>query len=97
MSPTQVILDRILADVTRQHGADKADISAIAACETRLISAYESGQRIRVRNARYGYERNGVVSRTTGHKPALMSKYRRTAHGSSDLLGPDDVVVRVID
>lgn len=86
------VIARVLSDITRQHG-DQADVSSIAACEPQLITAYDTKVRVRVENTKYGYVRTGVVSRTTGWRPALMLKFRSDAHGSSDLLGPDDRVV----
>ncbi|QGJ91959.1 hypothetical protein SEA_TRAAWW1_131 [Mycobacterium phage Traaww1] len=88
------VLANILADVTRKHG-DKADVSNIAACHGALIKAYETGVRVRVEGE--GLVRTGVVSRTTGWRPALLLMHRSNAQGSSDLLGPNDRITAVWD
>ena len=84
-------LDPLLAAVARQHG-ERANISAIAACSPALLDAYATRQRVRVRNARTGDVRTGVVSRTLGWAPVLLL-VPRVGAASSDTLGGDDDVV----
>lgn len=71
------------------------DASNLAAADLSIILAHGHDIRVRVRDQRTGYERTGLVSRTTGWRPSFLLMSRRGVHSSSDILGPDDVVVAV--
>lgn len=86
------VLDPVLAAVARQHG-ERADITAIAACEPELLAAYASKQRVKVRNEATGDVRTGIVSRSLGWQPVLLLVHRVNMDGSSDTLGTDDRVI----
>lgn len=91
---TRSIVDDIRRRLIDQYpNRDDVSTDAIESCNWRIIAAYGTGQRVRVRNGRTGEERTGTVSRTTGWSPSLMLMARSDSRGSSDLLGPDDVVV----
>lgn len=85
-------LDRLLATVVAQHG-DRATVAGIAACAPALIDAYNTRQRVKVRNTRSGDVRTGVVSRSTGWAPVLLLIHRADAHASSDTLDASDEVI----
>lgn len=58
----------------------------------------KGGPRIRVRRTYANgetRERTGTVGVTTGWRPAFLLMHRSTDHGSSDVLGRDDVIVAV--
>lgn len=78
----------------REHGArwDDRDLQA-----ARHFAPYlHSNIRIKVRNGLYGAVRTGTVGITTGWRPAFLLMSRSSAHGSSDVLGPHDVIVGVL-
>ncbi len=91
--------DRRLADIAeqvqRQYPDKDISVEDIARCDPKVIGAYGSGVRVRVRNIKSGYERCGVVARTSGWHPVLILMHQRNAIGSSDVLGPDDRIVAV--
>lgn len=75
---------------TRHHGI-KFDPSDLLSCDDSILAAYNHQQRVRVRSD-WG-ERTGRVSTTTGWCPVFILMTRSNAHGSSDVLGPNDHVV----
>jgi hypothetical protein len=79
----------------REYGAkfNAADLAP------QFIPYYESQQRIeveRVYPSGEKYTRRGTVGITTGWMPAFLLMSRVSARGSSDVLGTDDRIVRVI-
>jgi hypothetical protein len=86
------VLNSVLAATARDHGA-RADISAIAACSPALLDAYDTRQRVKVRNSRTGDVRTGIVSRSTGWTPVLLLVHRVGSTGSSDILNGCDEVI----
>lgn len=96
MTNTAHILAAIETRVKQQFPArDDVSVADIAACDSAVIAAFGSGARVKVRNTAYDETRTGTVSRTTGWRPALLLMRRRNAHGSSDVLGPNDRIVAV--
>jgi hypothetical protein len=84
-----------LARGRQEHGA-RFDSSDLDAAHPSLVEAYESGQRVRVVTTFDNgetFERTGVVSMTTGWRPAFLLMHRSNARGSWDVLGPRDRVV----
>lgn len=82
-----------------RHGND-FDPSAILRAEA-FLPYFGTGQRVRVTTV-YGegedaetFTRTGLVSATTGHRPALLLVHRSNAHGSWDLLSHTDRLVAV--
>lgn len=55
------------------------------------------GTMTRIKVASGDFVRTGVVTSTTGWRPALMLKFRSNMSGSWDLLGPTDRIVAVWD
>lgn len=60
---------------------DRLDLSEIS---EKFLPYYESGERIKVRDA--DMEVTGTVSMTTGWRPCLLLMRRSSDHGSSHLL-----------
>ena len=94
-------LSETLALMAHKHGAKWSDENASDMLNGPWREHYESGQRVRVVTV-YGtgpdreeYVRTGIVSITTGWRPAFMLMHRSSDHGSSDLLGSSDVVSHV--
>lgn len=82
----------------REHGS-KWDTTALDAAP-QFAAYFGTGQRIRVTRTYESGEtdtRTGRVSRTTGWRPAFLLMSRSNALGSSDVLGPDDVITAVQD
>jgi hypothetical protein len=93
---TERIVARILAEVRQKYPVgDAVSMTKIEACDPQVIYAYSSGQRVKIRNEKWGDTRTGIVSRTTGWKPCLLLMHRSNAIGSSDILGPDDKIVAI--
>jgi hypothetical protein len=88
-------LDRILAQTRARWPDDTCSIAAIARCDQRLLDYLDTGIRVRVWNRQWNWTRTGLVGRTGGRLPCLMLLKRSNSTGSSDLLGPDDVLVAV--
>ncbi len=65
-----------------------------AELDPRFIEAYNKGDtyRLKIRFS-YGREAWGYVAATTGWRPSFMLMRRRGQRGSSELLGPKDVIV----
>lgn len=76
----------------REHG----DKFTEADLEPRFVLHFEAGDRIEVQDAVTGYLRRGVVSVTTGWRPTFLLIHRRSDHGSSDVLGVDDFITRIV-
>lgn len=84
-------LPAYLARCRARHG-DKFDPSELV---PRFAAFLGTGQRIRVANTRYDYVRTGTVGATGGWRPAFLLMHRSSDVGSSDILGPDDVITHV--
>lgn len=79
----------------RQHG-DRFDPSELEAVRPSIRAAYDSGERVTVRRVYDDgavVDRRGVVSTTTGWRPAFLLMPRAGAVGSSDVLDERDDVV----
>lgn len=99
--PTPVKLPRsaawfdYLQRAQRRHGS-KLDLSEVDAAD-HFLPYFGTGTRLRVAwgDGPDSYVRTGTVTITTGWRPALLLLHRRTDRGSSDVLGPRDVIVGV--
>jgi len=80
---------QLLARKAREHGS-KWDPSGLA---PQFAPYLHSDTRIKVRGP-WG-TRTGTVGITTGWRPAFLLMARTSAHGSSDLLGPEDQIIAV--
>lgn len=85
----------LIARKRAEHGPrfDPSDLAP------QFVPYFESGARIEVRTtypSGQSWTRRGRVGITTGWKPAFLLMARTNCRGSSDLLGPTAVVVKVV-
>lgn len=77
---------------------DKFDSSELDRVHQSIKDAYQSGLRVRVRSTHSDgeiWDRTGVVSTTTGWRPAYILMHRSSEISSWDVLGRNDQVVAV--
>ncbi len=75
---------------------DKFDASDLVPKFTYYFNSQERIEVERVYASGNKYVRRGRVGVTSGWKPVFLLMHRRTDRGSSDTLGPNDNVVRII-
>ncbi len=85
------VVQRIREGVVQRHG-DRADLTAVLACDPAVIAQWNTGRRVRVcRSYASGlHVRTGLVGMSTGWRPVLLLIHRRTDSGSGDVLGAGD-------
>lgn len=81
-----------LVTAKQQEYSAKWDASDLA---PQFIEYFESGQRVEVEFS-YGETKRGTIGITTGWKPVFLLMLTKRSRGSSDTLGKDDKVLRVI-
>lgn len=87
------IIAPIEARARARHPEADVSMDALTDCHDTILAAYKARMRVEVMNLRTGHVRRGVVGITTGWRPAFLLIARATSRGSSDVLGPDDVVL----
>ena len=86
------IIAPIEAGARARHPEADVSMDALTACHDTILAAYRARVRVEVMNLRTGHVRRGVVGITTGWRPVFLLIARATSLGSTDVLGPDDVV-----
>jgi hypothetical protein len=77
-----------------EHG-ERFDSSVLESAHPSILDAYASGLRVRVTRLYpdgTSHTRTGIVSTTTGWRPAFLLMHRANAHGSWDVLDECDQV-----
>ena len=85
-----------LIERKRRQFGEKFDASELSSVSDTVKLMYATQQRCRIDHGD-GYTTDGYIGVTTGWKPCFIHLYNARSLGSSEIIGPDAVVIKIFD